>query len=122
MNPCIIPRGSSKNYLQYLDFVDYYGNSANNVDISKLKFELSNANGIKFDTKNPLFIVVSDTVPDETSATLVIKYNSKVVKTIELKVGFYAPKVGDFAYNDGTFSPIYSDKAIGYVYKSEVNG
>ena len=122
MNPCIIPRGSSKNYLQYLDFVDSQGNSANNIDISKLKFELSNSNGIMFDTKNSLFIVVPDTVQDETSATLNIKYNNVIVKTVELKVGFYAPKVGDFAYNDGTFSPIYSEKAIGYVYKSEPNG
>lgn len=119
MNPCIIPRGSSKNYLQYLDFEDSQGNSANNVDISKLKFELSNSDGIKFDAKNPLSIVVSDTVEDEASVTLTIRYNNTVVKTVELKVGFYAPKAGDFAYNDGTFSPIYSEKAIGYVYKSE---
>jgi hypothetical protein len=66
--------------------------------------------------------VVSDSVQDETSVTLTIKYNNTTVKTVELTVGFYAPKIGDFAYNDGTFSPIYSEKAIGYVYKSEPNG
>jgi len=70
--------------------------------------------------QSTLEITVAPTVMDNTEIILTIKYNGTTVATPILKVGFNIPKLGDFAYADGSFSAKYNaSKAIGYVYKCE---
>lgn len=120
-DPCIISQGTSDNYLSNLDFLTTSGESANDIDISKLKFSISTVAGVSLNT-NTLQITVNNTVVDNTEVKLTITYGNNSITPI-LKVGFNVPKLGDFAYADGSFSAKYNaSKAIGYVYKCEKVG
>lgn len=115
-DPYTISQGTSNNYLGNLDFLTTSGESANNIDISKISFSINTVPGVSLDP-DTLAITVNSTVEDNTEVILTIKYGNQSITSI-LKVGFNIPRLGDFAYADGSFSPKYNaSKAIGYVYE-----
>lgn len=115
-DPYIINQGTSSNYLQNLDFLTSSGESANDIDMSKLSLSINTVSGVSLDS-NTLAIKVDSSVVDNTEISLTIKYGNKSITPI-LKVGFNIPNLGDFAYADGSFSPKYNaSKSIGYVYE-----
>lgn len=120
-DPYIISQGTSDNYLSCLDFIDNNGVSANNIEIGQLSFSINSVQGITLG--KDLCITVTSSVVDNTEVTLTVKYQNRTVASPILKVGFNVPKLGDFAYADGSFSPKYNpSKTIGYVYKCEEIG
>lgn len=100
------------------------GVSANKIDISKLKFVISGDtfNIIEHDTKGNLqngVITMTENSSNKLSVVLTIYYNSGVIGTCKINVGYVTAKVGRFANYDGTFSDYYSADAIGFVFAQQ---